>query len=145
MRGGGGLYDLFWNSAKISNPLLNILEVFHFEIRDSLNGKHPEFSDVEYDKNWILLGELQAKYHDNGIGAPELKYIHKDGREAVFDGDTHQIITDPRYKATYNYVNTDLIPTKLSDIPSFIINGYGHFLFDMLPYYITGGKNERNR
>ncbi|MBI5138070.1 MAG: hypothetical protein HZA24_12145 [Nitrospirae bacterium] len=37
-------------------------------------------------------------------GFQALAFIFPDGREAVYDGDTGRLITDPRYAGTYNYV-----------------------------------------
>ena len=74
-----------------------------------------------------------SEEHDNKRGKPELKYVLLDSsgwgsREVVFDGDTLEPITDPRYMGTYNYVN----------FRGTFVTGVGHFLFDMLPYYIGG-------
>lgn len=62
---------------------------------------------------------------------------HKKTWEAVFTNDfsptgKYELYTDPRYKGTYNYCN----PTT---------NPIGHFFADMLPYYLTGDKNERDQ
>ena len=58
-------------------------------------------------------------YHDNEIGRPELKYITNDGKEAVFDGDTLQSITAPRYIATYNYVPLYELPSSGAGITNY--------------------------
>lgn len=87
-------------------------------------------------------------YHDNGVGQPELKYIHPDGREAVFDGDSLEAVEDPEYKATYNYVTPSEMPQNIFDLAGggkFVVDGVGHFGADMLPYYLTGSKNERDQ
>ncbi|PWQ93240.1 hypothetical protein [Leucothrix pacifica] len=61
---------------------------WHFEGRERLNGVHPTYSEVgRRDAGWTLLPESQSVFHDNGHGSPELKYIHRDGREAVFTMD----------------------------------------------------------
>ena len=114
---------------------------FHFEGRDARNiitESYEEIvSSVKNNGDWIKLDELMSIYHQNGIGAPEEKYVCKDGRKAVFTKDfsptgTYELYTDPRYKGTYNYCNPNTNPI-------------GHFFADMLPYYLTGCKNERNQ
>ena len=87
-------------------------------------------------------------YHDNDKGKPELKYVNSDGREAVFDGDSLKPVNDPKYKATYNYVAPPTPPTSIADINGwgeFVVKGVGHFGADMVPYYVTGSKNERDQ
>lgn len=54
--------------------------------------------------------------NDNGVGKPELKFIHPDGREVVFDGGTRQIITSDQYRGTYNYVNPAPVPSSILDV-----------------------------
>ncbi len=83
-----------------------------------------------------------SKYHDDPKTAgPEKKFIFDSGKEAVYNSDTDQPVTDPKYKGTYNYVN----PAELSWNPlkwyGIAYRGMGHFAADMLPYYMWG--NER--
>ena len=117
------------------------LTYFHFEERDARNVITESFEDIlsslQSDGNWKLLPPALSKYHQNGLGTPELKFVCVDGREAVFTNDfsptgKYELYTDPRYKGTYNYCD----PTA---------NPIGHFFADMLPYYLTGDKNERNQ
>ncbi|WP_027399036.1 RHS repeat-associated core domain-containing protein [Anaerovorax odorimutans] len=120
---------------------------FHFENRDKLNGVPPTYEEVtKRNSGWILLSQDMSVYHDNGKGKPELKFINPNGREAVFDGDTLKPITDSKYKATYNYVTPAPKPSKATDIKGwakFAGKGAGHFVTDMLPYYLTNNKNDR--
>lgn len=122
---------------------------FHFEKRDELNGPHPSYSDVIADNSsWTLLPPSMSIYHDNGMGKPELKFVHPDGREAVFDGDTLQPMTNPRYKGTYNYVVPVEPPEDILDIGgwyNYATRGIGHVVLDVIPYWLTGKKNERNQ
>ena len=91
-------------------------EFMHYELRDALNageGGYPDSyqdfqQDLEY-REWAQMPPSQAAFHQNG-GAQDLKYIHPDGRELVFDGDTGQLITDDRFMGTYNYVNSTIHP-----------------------------------
>ena len=84
---------------------------FHFGSRDELNGPHPSFEEVSArNSEWIKLPKSMSVFHDNGIEEPELKFVHSDGREAVFDGDTLKPILDPKYKGTFNYVVPVLPP-----------------------------------
>ena len=107
-----------------------------------MNNPYPTYDEVQ-GRPWIILPEEQSIYHDNGVGRPEEKYIHPDGREAVFDGDTHEPVTDSRYMATYNYCSPMPLPDDpmLTDYTNLIIQYIGHFLFDVFPYWLWG--NER--
>jgi RHS repeat-associated protein len=111
---------------------------FHFEAREALNKDLPTYNEVIKDPAWTLLTPEMSRYHDNGIDSPELKYINKDGREAIYTKDSHLspdgsyiLYTDPQYKGTYNYV-TPLNPFYYP----------GHFFADMLPYYLLGNDRK---
>jgi hypothetical protein len=120
----------------------NKLTGWHFEGRGAQNGPHPTYDQVRTQgSGWQLLGPSQSIYHDNGVGQPELKYIHPSGREAVFDGDTLQPITDPRYAGTYNYVNPAQAPENWYNVGgwlSFSVLGAGHLVTDVVPYWLGG-------
>ena len=131
-------YTAYYNATK-----------WHFEDREKKNGTHPTYSEVN-DRNsgWNLLPESQSIYHDNGVGKSELKYITDDGREAVFDGDTLEPVTDPRYIATYNYCPLYQMPSTGAGVLDYVKlagSGVGHFFADMLPYYLTGNSNTREQ
>ena len=131
-------YSAYYNATK-----------WHFEDRSEKNGKHPKYSEVTArNSGWNLLPKNQSLYHDNDVGKPELKYITNDGKEAVFDGDTLEPITDPRYIATYNYCPLYQMPSTgagISDYTQLIGSGMGHFFADMVPYYLTGNSNTREQ
>ena len=83
-------------------------------------------------------------FHDNKVGSPELKYIHPDGREAVFSTDqtgTYQPYTDPRYMATYNYINPAPKGDSWYDVGGWLnwgVKGVGHGAVDVVPYWFGG-------
>lgn len=145
--------DMLFKAAKgVSNKVKCIytkVTEFHFEKREKLNGKHPTFEEVSSaDSEWILLDKSMSIYHDNKIGKNEMKFVHPDGREAVFDGDTLEPVVDHKYKATYNYVSPVRIPENKLDLirwMNFGVKGVGHLLMDVVPYYLTGKKNERGK
>jgi hypothetical protein len=92
---------------------------------------------------WRQLSPAQSIYHDNGRGKKELKFVNPDGREVVFDGDTHERITDPNIVGTYNYV-TVLPGTEYSGILGNIEYGLdivGHGIVDVVPYWLAGNCN----
>ncbi len=131
-------YTTYYNATK-----------WHFEDREKKNGTPPTYSEVN-DRNsgWNLLPESQSIYHDNGVGKSELKYITDDGREAVFDGDTLEPVTDPRYIATYNYCPLYQMPSTGAGVLDYVKlagSGVGHFFADMVPYYLTGNSNTREQ
>ena len=129
---------------------------FHFENRDALNTFLPSYDKMMYmekigGNEWILLAPELSVLHDNGIGDSELKYIHPDGREVVYTRDfssdgSYEIYTDPKYKGTYNYVVPGNKPDDILDVKGWIEfggKGIGHVFADVIPYYLTGKKNER--
>lgn len=63
---------------------------------------------------------------------------HRSGREAVYDGDTEGLITNQKYKGTYNYVNP---PTGKNSADEWLLRAAGHFISDRLPYYILGNRS----
>ncbi|WP_283241550.1 RHS repeat-associated core domain-containing protein, partial [Halomonas sp. ATBC28] len=166
LRGGTNLYGYVTNPTGMVDPLGLVGEcnlegpadegfiakiwrnstAWHFEGRHCRNTDLPSFKSANSrNSDWILLPESQSIFHDNGIGKPELKFIHPDGREAVFDGDTHELITDPRYMGTYNYVNPSKTPEEWTDFRGWgdwAIKGVGHGVLDVLPY-IPGRNNVR--
>ncbi len=83
----------------------------------------------------------QNKYHDNGRGEPERKFVNPDGREAIYDGDSGDLVTDPNLRGTYNYTNAPrwdsrtMNPKKLGN---FIYNGTKHLIQDVAPYKLFG-------
>jgi len=89
--------------------------------RDRLNYPLPSSAEDAGKMDFILLPLRESKYHQNHKGKPELKYIHPDGREVVFDGDTGNMITAPETRGSFNYGPK----TWTLD----------HFTKDMLPYY----------
>ena len=130
-------YWLYYNATK-----------WHFEDREQLNGDHPTFEDVtKLDSGWRKLKPEESIYHDNHDEFPEYKFITDDGREAVFDGKTYEPMTDPMYIATYNYCPLYEMPDNpnLFDYGKLAVTGVGHFLVDMLPYYLTGFSNTRKQ
>lgn len=136
------------NVIKGDNSILDL----NYGFRDSANGIHPAYEECDDKKNgWEKLPPEMSIYHDNKIGKPELKFVHPDGREAVFDGDTLKPIVDSKLKATYNYVT----PIQLKDLdyilwdihaPVHLIEytgkGAGHFIFDMVPFFICGTEKK---
>ena len=107
------------------NPGLVGAWLIHHDVRGALNSPLPPNPPIDGEGGWHLLPPEQSIFHDNGDKYPECKYVNDDGREVVYDGATHQIITDIRYVGTYNFINPQT--SKL-----------GHFLVDVLPYLIMG-------
>lgn len=138
-----------WNAkhpSTIDKVIIKATAV-QFEQRDKLNGDIPAYKEVsKKGSGWILLDPSMSVFHDNGKGKSELKYINPDGREVVFDGDTLKPITDPQYKGTYNYVTPAPKPKSVTDVGGWVdfgVKGVGHSVVDVLPYYLSGQKNDR--
>ena len=124
-----------------------VLTYWHFEGRMRRNDGHPSYEEVLASENgWRLLPPSQSIFHDNGFGDPELKYIHSDGREAVFTRDftgSYEPYFDPRYVATYNYVSVGQKPKPVYNLlgwASFVGRGVGHIVADVIPYKMLGGN-----
>ena len=84
-------------------------------------------------------------FHDDRIGNKEKKFIHADGREAIYDGDTGKLITDPRYAGTYNYTNARDSERKLetfNDYADYLIASMEHGVYDVVPYLLLGNTRE---
>lgn len=108
---------------------------WHHKGRDSWNSPLSQ-SPPKGDDDWCELPESQNAFHDNGFGKPEKKFIHRDGREAVYDGDTGKLITDPDLKGTYNYVNPpkNWPPQTVEDV----VRTLGHGAVDVVPFMLWG-------
>lgn len=126
-----GLLDRAWHG----------LTDWHFEDRARRNGPAPAQSELDAPgSKWQELPQNMSVFHDNHVGKPERKYVSPDGRESVKDGDTGQEVTDPRYQATYNYVN----PMQWKDahgvggVAEFVGRNAGHIAADVVPYLLGG-------
>ena len=131
---------------------------FQFEGRNKRNIITESFDEIyesSQSKNgdWTLLTPDMSILHQNGMGDAELKFICKDGREAVFTKDfskdgSYELYTDPKYMGTYNYCNPAPAPKGITDIKgifNFIGKSIiGHGCLDVVPYYITGKRNVRD-
>jgi len=155
---------IYEKSAGAAKHLWKQAAKWHYEDRDTKNKNLPSYEELkkmksEGNTDWIRMPKSLAKYHQNGIGSPEMKFTNKDGREAVYTKDfssdgSYELYTDPRYKGTYNYVTPSPLPgvpdsitdfegigNFITDGSKFLATGTGHFFCDMLPYYALG--NER--
>ena len=93
---------------------------------------------LHYRDDWQLSPEMSQYHNDPATEGAELKFIHEDGREAVYTPDGSKLVTDPRYAGTYNYVNPASPSWNPLRWPSIVGRGLGHFFADMVPYYIGG-------
>ncbi|WP_299003637.1 FG-GAP-like repeat-containing protein [uncultured Shewanella sp.] len=138
VRKGDGFFKGLWKKATS----------WHFEGRDARNGNLPNYEQATgQGSEWTLLSTDQSIFHDNGVGKPELKFIHPDGREAVFNGDTLSLVTDPKYVGTYNYVNPAPVPDKWYDVGGWGVyagKGFGHMVLDVAPYGVGGNVRGAN-
>ena len=132
---GENLYSCYYNATK-----------WHFEERIENNGVHPKYSEVTKEgSEWVLLEPDESVLHDNNTGKPEQKFVHKDGREAVFDGDTLEPITDPNYMATYNYGVYMSLPddATFEDYLEYSKGFVEHTVKDVIPYFLFLASNTR--
>ena len=151
---------IYEKSAGAAKHLWKQATKWHYEDRDAKNKNLPSYDELSRDReDWRLEDEWKSKYHQNGIGRPELKFVNTDGREAVYTKDfssdgSYELYTDSQYKGTYNYATPSINPSAPDSITDFkgmrnfitggskfLVTGTGHFFCDMLPYYALG--NER--
>ena len=129
---GDGFFKRLWKKAT----------GWHFEGRVGKNGNLPSYGQVADEGSaWDLLSPEQSIFHDDGIGKAELKFVHPDGGEAVFNGDTLNLVTDSKYLGTYNYVNSAPKPENWYNVGgwgAYAGKGLGHFVLDVVPYAIGG-------
>ena len=121
---------------------------WHFEDRIAANGDRPTYREVSDERSgWRRLPKEESLYHIDDVGKDEIKYVHSDGREAVFHGDTLEPMTDPRYMATYNYVVIIEKPENFSigGYSSLLFSYAGHALWDVVPYELTLRSNTREQ
>lgn len=105
--------------------------------RNKLNKAPATLGELKGEKdNWIKMDEDKSLYHMQGEdGLDNVKYVSIDGHyEAVYgSGDDDAILlteeNDPVNMGTYNFKDPNNDPV-------------GHFLYDMLPYYLWGNSPE---
>lgn len=121
---------------------------WHYEDRDALNQPLPDNAKDARRMGFEKYPEWQNAAHQNEKGKPEVKFVHPDGREVIFDGDTGEVITDPELRGTYNYVNT--APDE--DAPRYwweyldklrSEGAAGHILLDYFPYSQLGNDRDK--
>ena len=119
----------------------------HFEERNVQNSPLPTYEEAKTKgSGWLLCDEKESIFHDNGKGEKEKKYVHPDGREVVFDGDTFEVITDPELMGTYNYgkyLPEDSYEKTVLGTMDYAVDGISHFWHDVLPYLIFLKSNTR--
>ena len=129
---------------KGEGPVRQVLEsVFGYEedsVRSQLDQPDPTYDEVSSEgSGWEPTPHWMVGSHDDGQGQPEEKWLSGDGQEVIYDGDTHEALTDPEHAGTYNFVNPVAPSWDLLWDPAaqteFATHNAGHFIFDMLPYY----------
>jgi RHS repeat-associated protein len=115
---------------------------WHFEGRAARNSKLPTHAQASTPgSGWRLMPQSENTFHDNGDAFPEEKYVSDDGREVIFDGYSHHIVTDPCLIGTYNYIVPGERPKGITDlwgIANYGVRGLGHWVADVVPYAYGG-------
>ncbi|MBR6806855.1 MAG: VWA domain-containing protein [Clostridia bacterium] len=166
---------IYWDAGE--NRILNKdqwREEIHYNERFSLNDDHnlPQNIPDAIKQGFEKLPSDEAKYHQLNPDLNEfdygscIKFVHKDGREAIYRVDTYSkdydndisknrasstLLTLESYPAigpTFNYSPNDsagsiawwkLLKRAASFVGSKIsANSIAHYYFDMLPYYCWG-------
>ena len=108
---------------------------WHHYVREYLNDPLPETPSKARQTGWRKLSRKESVFHDNGDEYEECKYVHRDGREVVYDGRTLEIISDSVYKGTYNFVNPGTADNGWIEYSARFV---GHGVLDVIPYLIMG-------
>jgi hypothetical protein len=110
--------------------------------RASRNSDLPSSPEEARRQGGYELDPPFDRYHQNEDGIPDHKWIIPDGpfgsKEVIFDGLTGEVIDDPRWEGTYNYVN----PLRFGDVAHhgpagpviWAASWIGHGVADVLPY-----------
>lgn len=127
----------------------NRLTKWHYEERDAKNRNINNPRTLEQclaRDGWYRT--LTDIYHQNDVDhIREWKMLHPDGRELVFDGATGKLISDTRWKGTFNYVSIPPPPENPLNIFGWTQIGFtiiGHAFLDVIPYYIGGNERGPN-
>ena len=115
---------------------MSLLTRWHFEGRHDRN-RTPEVDGtaLQQDPSWRLLDLKDSRYHQDPDKEIELKFVKADedsflglgGFEAVWDPNESRWLEAGAYGSTYNYVR-----------PGGVFRGFGHFVFDVVPYWFLG-------
>ena len=114
------------------------LSAWHFENREDLNVNLPiRLEDAAVEGNgWNRMPHSQAALHqDPNVPGNEIKFVHDDGREAVYYSHG-PLATDPAIAGTFNYINPRALP-ETADVGEWIAFGWyglGHVIVDVLPW-----------
>ncbi|MEG3618963.1 peptidoglycan-binding domain-containing protein [Magnetovibrio sp. PR-2] len=128
------------------NELFRDATRWHYEGREKRNTPLPENAVEAVKSGFAKYPDWQNEEHQNGIGKPEVKYAHPDGREVVYDGDTGKLITNPDLAGSYNYVTAppfDPNDWQVDDLDDLVIYGAGHMFTDWFPYKIFQGNHRK--
>jgi hypothetical protein len=136
-------WDYWMNSTKeVIGEIGYTATEWQYEKRDRRNSNLPTYDQIYFESGWRVCKEWEAKYHQTNTGALDIKCVNVSGKEVVYDGDEpHDVIDDPRYKGTYNYVNMAPLPKSWKDIKGVVwfgITFIGHGIVDVLPYRLGG-------
>ncbi len=109
-------------------------------IRERLNGPLPKTVEDIDEEGFVKVPASQATYHDNREGKPEIKAVHPDGREVVFDGETGERITTGPLRGTINFAPVDDPTADTANMTDaewvdFNWRNREHFFKDIAPFY----------
>jgi len=101
---------------------------------------------------WYLMPAWKNLYHDDGIGWPELKFCHTDGREYIYGSPNkatpeYQIIKDDWRKGSYNYFPPikNLCYNNPKRFILYVVSSILHLIFDLGPSYIPFVKRSLDK
>ena len=94
---------------------------------------------------WKQMPDWMNEQHQNNKGKREIKFVHPDGQELIFDGDSKKLITKPEIRRTYNYYTPKTLDSikGVKDIQDLAASWRGHILADMIPDIILGTNRKK--
>ena len=96
-----------------------------------------------------FYGGVPADLHQDGVAGAEIKLVHADGREMIYDGVTFEPIGMERagIMGTFNYVTMPERPAAGAGVwehakfgANFVVRGTFHGIVDVLPWKVLGGN-----
>jgi RHS repeat-associated protein len=100
--------------------------------RNKLNNPPPNINEAFQRADGKLLSTDESIYHMNGsLGKQNKKFVFADGSEGVYNSMTGLPDNSHQNMGTYNYMNSKGIMS---------IETFGHFVYDMIPYWIWGNN-----
>ena len=134
----------------------NIRDFVHYDLRQALNVNLPatldEMREAVLRGEWEEMSVAQSAFHQNADGVYDPKFIHPDGREAVYDGGSERqtLLLEEEFMGTFNYVNGTISSHPNPGIKEMKANistqgSKAHKVLDVDPWVVLENTRGTNR